>query len=68
MAKTIRLKVDKDNSIVECLTVIGNKVDVGVEWYYLPFWFKQTGNGIYELYSFDDLPNSVKEAIKENRK
>ena len=67
MAKTIRLKVSKNNSITECLNVIGNKVDNGDEWYYLPFWFKHIGDGIYELYVFDELPDHLKKTIQENR-
>lgn len=39
----------------------------GETWMSLPFWFKKKGNGVYEVVTFDKLPDYVKEKIKSNR-
>ena len=36
-------------------------------WYYSPFWYKRLPDGSLETYSFDDLPQNLKEYIKELR-
>ena len=42
----------------------------GEDWYYLPFWYKkidsEDGN-LYEIYSFDKLPEQLKILIKTFR-
>lgn len=37
------------------------------EWYHLPFWFRKVGDGIYEEYTYDKLPESLKERIRQAR-
>jgi hypothetical protein len=36
----------------------------GEEWYYLPFWFKDLGHNVFEIYRFEKLPPHLIEHIK----
>lgn len=63
---TTELKLIETDS--EFLEKIANKINVlGDEWFYMPFWFKKTGDNRFVIYTFDKLPDCVKEFIKENR-
>jgi hypothetical protein len=37
------------------------------EWVYLPTYFKNKGNGLYDSLRFDQLPESVKDALLANQ-
>ena len=37
-------------------------------WYYMPFWFKQVGEGEFEIITFEKLPENIIEMIKDLRK
>jgi hypothetical protein len=38
----------------------------GERWYYMPYWLKKVGDE-FEIVSFEDLPDYVKEAIQKVR-
>lgn len=40
---------------------------VNDEWYYIPYWFRQIGENTFELFTFDKLPESLKEQISKLR-
>lgn len=61
---TITIKLHKTDSdfldkVATCL------YDDRGNWYYMPFWFHKTGEGLYEEYRFEDLPEWVKDRIKK---
>ena len=39
----------------------------GRKFYFLPFWFEDMGDGLFEEYNLEFLPDVLKEALKENR-
>lgn len=40
----------------------------GFKWYYMPFWFKETKEeGVFEEFSFDELPENFKQALQDHR-
>lgn len=39
----------------------------GDEWYFMPYWWKSLGNGMYEQVRFENLPDKVKEYILAER-
>jgi hypothetical protein len=42
--------------------------DKSEDWYWIPFWFKSTGEDcVFEPVLFDNLPDYLKEAIKRFR-
>lgn len=59
---TIRL-IKTDSEFIETAGHMIPDVDGG-DWYHLPCWYKKVGDGLYEEYSFDKLPNELKERIK----
>jgi hypothetical protein len=58
---TIRL-IKTDSELLE---TIGHCI--GGEWYHMPFWFRKVGEGLYEEYSFDKLPESFKKTLEQMR-
>jgi len=40
----------------------------GADWYYQPFWYKKLGDGLFQQFSFEELPTELKNEIKELRK
>jgi len=38
----------------------------GKKWHYMPFWFKEKEGAVYEVCTFEQLPERVKEIIKRN--
>lgn len=44
------------------------KITVADEnWYHIPFWFKHYGNTVVESFSFDKLPDYVKQELQKQR-
>ena len=44
---------------------ISNVISVDNEnWFFMPFWYKDLGNGRFEEVGFEQLPENVKEYIK----
>jgi hypothetical protein len=39
----------------------------GNKYYYIPNWFRQMGTNHLEVYSFQNMPEELVEAIEENR-
>ena len=37
------------------------------EWHHIPFWFKDLGEGVFEVHSLGDLPHKVLTVVKELR-
>lgn len=37
------------------------------EWLYFPFYLKNKGNGLYDSLRFDQLPESIKDALLKNQ-
>jgi len=37
------------------------------EWFYMPYWFKKVGDGLFIQYSFDQLPDELKTILKKER-
>ena len=64
---TVTLKVQKTDS--EFLKVAGNVVvdNDKRRWYYLPFWYEEVGDGLFVQHSFEDLPESLKNYIHNER-
>lgn len=64
MTQILRLiKTDSD-----FLDKCANKVSInGEEWLYMPFWFKKEGDGLFSEYRFEQLPDYMKEGIKNQR-
>lgn len=58
---TIKL-IKTDSEFIE---TAGAKVD-GI-YFYLPYWYKKVGDGLYEQLQFENLPDELKERIRENR-
>lgn len=66
--KTIRF-IESDTEFIEktgiCInTMEGENIET---WLYFPFWLKRVGKNEYVQYSFENLPESVKETIKHIR-
>jgi len=40
---------------------------VNGEWYYIPYWFKDLGNNVFEEHSFDKLPDELKDVLMDSR-
>jgi len=61
----MKYKLKKEHS--EFLKVFASKIkiDNGETWYYMPFWWKQKNNDVYEVFDFDSLPEYLKENIKK---
>lgn len=36
-------------------------------WFNMPFWYKKVGEGKYEEYQFEDLPEHLKNYLNENK-
>ncbi len=52
----------------EFLEKAANKVTCeGEEWFYMPFWFKKTGNGLFQEHRFSQLPDYLKRQIRNER-
>lgn len=43
------------------------KMEYNGTYYYLPYWYKDLGDGYFEQITFEKLPEGLKEIIKENR-
>jgi len=42
--------------------------DTGNDWFHMPMWFKKVGDGLFAEYSYEDLPEQVKEMIDKTEK
>jgi hypothetical protein len=64
---TIKLKLLKTDS--EFLKTAANVIldNDGRQWYHLPFWYEEIGEGLFAEYRFNDLPESLKEFIQKER-
>lgn len=49
----------------EFLEKVAGKVNFenGEEWMYMPFWYRKVGPGLYLEYSFEYLPEGLKEEL-----
>ncbi len=46
---------------------IGNVINTNEEkWYYMPFWFKQSGDD-FEIISFEKLPKEIKDILNDKK-
>ena len=64
------MKVKFSKEQVDLFNNIGTIVNTaeGNTYGYLPFWFKETDEkGVYELFTFEQLPNELIETIKSMR-
>ena len=64
------MKVKFPKEQIDLLNNIGTIVNTadGSVYKYLPFWFKETDEeGIYELFTFEQLPDELIETIKSMR-
>lgn len=44
----------------QAIVKMGSRIE---EYYYLPFWFKDIGDGLFELHNFENLPENLKQKI-----
>jgi len=67
MATTIRLTCDQKD-LLEWFGTVVHTNDGENKYMYLPFWFKETNTpGIYEVYSLENIPDDLKEAVDDIR-
>lgn len=66
-AKEILFKIG--DQVSAFIKNMGSKVVLpdGREFYYVPYWFNPNKDGLYKMYSFDELPRDVKNAIVSSR-
>lgn len=67
--KTVRF-IESDTEFIEKTGTCINSLDEYGQietWLYYPFWLKRVGKNEYLQYSFEQLPESVKETIKQLR-
>lgn len=65
--KNPTLKIhETDSKFIEAVSNCLYDVD-GHNWYYMPFWFKKISEGVYQEFTFDELPPEVKRRIESNR-
>lgn len=64
MSKALKL-LPTDSAFLEKFC---NKIESrSGEWFWMPYWFKKVGEDIYEQYSFDKLPQEIKDEINKIR-
>lgn len=62
---SIHLKIRKSDSEITDLASTHIKVDdTGNDWFQVPLWLKKVSSGLYAEYSYEDLPEAVKNQIK----
>ncbi len=54
--------IETDSSFLEAVSI--SIPDGEVNWYNIPFWYKKISKGVYEQYSFEDLPEYLKKEIR----
>lgn len=63
--KMINIKLVETDSLF--LESVANRITGKFgDWYYMPFWFKKIGDGLYEEYKFEDLPDGFKKQLTKN--
>lgn len=64
---TTTLKLHKTDS--ELIEKVGHHVHLseGNDWYFMPFWFKKMGEGLYAEHRFEDLPEDLKTYLTHNK-
>ena len=65
--KTMKIKLTK--SQIKLLTNFSSIIfDASLnKYYFMPYWFKILENGEIEIYHLNNLPQDIKEKIKERR-
>jgi len=63
-----KVQIKLTNKQVELIHTGSHAMVNGNSYYFLPFWFKQTGkNNVFELHYLDHLPDELKEVISKSR-
>jgi len=63
---TINLKLTKTDS--DFLKTTATMVSLtGNKFYYMPYWYEEISEGLYIQYTFESLPQEIKNYILSNR-
>ncbi len=63
MTNTLKF-TETDSDLIEKVSTCIYDVN-GSNWYYMPYWFKKVGDGLYQQFTFDQLPEELKQRLNE---
>jgi len=59
---------DSDCRFIEANAAMIEGEEQGKDWYCFPFWMHKLGDGLFDVVTWDNLPQYLKEEILSNKK